>query len=59
MEEIKKFIVSSNDLGKSEKNKIDCSNNNGDTLILTKIVNKENELDNENSLVEIIKELND
>ena len=57
MEEIKKFIVSSNDLGKSEQNKICYSNNNEDTLTLTKIVNKDNELDNENNLVEIKKEL--
>ncbi len=59
MEEIKKFIVSSNDLGKSEQNEIHYSNNNEDTLTLTKIINKENELDNENNLVEIKKELKD
>ena len=57
MEEIKNFIVSSNDLGKSEQNKTHYSNNNEDTLTLTKIVNKENESDNENNLVEIKKEL--
>ena len=59
MEEIKKFIVSSTDLDKSEQNKTYYSNNNEDTLTLTKIVNKEDELDNENKLVEIIKELKD
>ena len=59
MEEIKKFIVSNNDLSKSEQNKIHYSKNNEDTLTLTKIVNKESELDNENNLVEIKKELKD
>ena len=59
MEEIKKFIVSNNDLGKSEQNKIHYSDNNKDTLALTKIVHKENELDNENNFVEIKKELKD
>lgn len=59
MEEIKKFIVSNNDLGKSEQNKIHYSDNNKDTLTLTKIVHKENELDNENNFVEIKKELKD
>ena len=59
MEEIKKFIVSNNDLSKSEQNKIHYSDNNKDTLTLTKIVHKENELDNENNLVEIKKELKD
>ena len=54
MEEIKKFIVSSNDLGNSEENNI---YNNEDTLTLTKIVHKENKLDNDNNLVEIKKEL--
>ncbi len=58
MEEIKKFIVSSNDLGNSEKNKTYNSNNNDDdTLTLTKIVNKENKLDSDDNLVEIKKEL--
>ena len=59
MEEIKKFIVSSNDLGKSEQNKIHYTDNNKDTLTLTKIVHKENELDNENNFVEIKKVLKD
>ena len=54
MEEIKKFIVSSNDLGNSEENNI---YNNEDTLTLTKIVHKENKLDNDNNLDEIKKEL--
>ena len=57
MEEIKKFIVSSNDLGNSEQNEINYSNNNEDTLTLTKIVDKENKLDNNNNLGEIKKEL--
>jgi len=58
MEEIKKFIASSNDLGNSEQNKIYYSNNYDDnTLTLTKIVNKENKLDNDNNLDEIKKEL--
>ena len=58
MEEIKKFIVSSNDLGNSEQNEINYSNNSDeDTLTLTKIVNRENKLDNNNNLGEIKKEL--
>ena len=58
MEEIKKFIDSSNDLDNSEKNKIYYSNNsNEDTLTLTKIVNKENNLENNDNLSEIKKEL--
>ena len=58
MEEIKRFIVSSNDLGNSEQNEINYSNNyNEDTVTLTKIVNKENNLDNNNNFVEIKKEL--
>ena len=59
MEEIKRFIVSSKDLSNTEQNKICYSNNNEDTLTLTKIVKKENELDNVNNLVEIKKELKD
>ena len=58
MEEIKKFIVSSNDLGNSEQNEINNSNNSDeDTITLTKIVNRENKLDNNNNLGEIKKEL--
>ena len=58
MEEIKKFIVSSNDLDNSKQNKLNYSNNNDeDTITLTKIVNKENNLDNSNNLYEIKKEL--
>ena len=58
MEEIKKFIVSSNDLGNSEQNEINYSNNRDEnTITLTKIVNKENKLDNNNNLGEIKKEL--
>ena len=58
MEEIKRFIVSNNDLGNSEQNEINYSNNyNEDTVTLTKIVNKENNLDNDNNFVEIKKEL--
>ncbi len=57
MEEIKKFI-SSHDLVKTEQNRINYSNNNNeDTLTLTKIVDKENKLDNNNNLGEIKKEL--
>ena len=58
MEEIKKFIVSNNDLDNSEQNKADYLNNNeDDTVLLTKIVNKESKLDNNNNLGEIKKEL--
>ena len=58
MEEIKRFIVSSNDLSNSEQNKIFNSNNNDEnTVTLTKIVNKDNKLDNDNNLVQIKKEL--
>ena len=58
MEEIKKFIVSSNDLGNSEQNEINYSNNSDeDTITLTKIVNKDNKLYNDNNLGEIKKEL--
>ena len=57
MEEIKKFIVSSNDFGNSEQNKINYSNNiDEDTVTLTNIVNKENKVDNINNLAEIKKE---
>ena len=58
MEEIKKFIVSNDDLDNSEQSKIDhISNNDSDTVTLTKIVNKESKLDNNNNLGEIKKEL--
>ena len=58
MEEIKRFIVSSNGLSNSEQKNIYYSNNNDEnTLTLTKIVNKENTLDNDNNLIEIKKEL--
>ena len=58
MEEIKKFILSNNDLDNSEQNKTDYLNNNDkDTVTLTKIVNKGNKLYNNNNLDEIKKEL--
>ncbi len=57
MEEVRKFIISNSDLDNSEQNKIDYNNNDEDTVILTKIVNKENNLDNSNNLYEIKKEL--
>ncbi len=58
MEEIKRFIVSSKDLSNTEESKIYYSNiNDENTVTLTKIVNKENKLDNDNNLVEIKKEL--
>ena len=57
MEEIKKFIVSNNDLDSSEKNKTDYLNNNDeDTVTLTQIVNKEKNINNNNDLSEIKKE---
>ena len=58
MEEIKKFIVSNNDLNNSDKNKTDYLNSNDeDTVLLTKIVSKEDKFNNYNSLDEIKKEL--
>ena len=58
MEEIKKFIVSNNELDNSIQNKTDYLNNNDDdTVTLTKIVNKENKLYNNNSLDDIMNEL--
>ena len=57
MEEIKRYIVSSNEIDNAEDNKIDYPHNNEDTITLTKIVNNENKLDNDNSIVEIKKEL--
>ena len=58
MEEIKKFIVSYNDFDNFEQNKTDYLNsNNEDTLILTKIVDKDDKIDNNDYLGEIKKEL--
>ena len=58
MEEIKKFIVSNNDLDSSDQNKTDYLNNDDeDTLTLTEIVNKEEKLNNNNDLDKIKKEL--
>ena len=58
MEEIKKFIVSNNELDNSEQKQTDYFNNNDeDTVILTEIVNKEHKLNNNNNLGEIKKEL--
>ena len=57
MEEIKKSIVSTNNLDNSENNKTDYSNNNDeDTLILTQIVQDEKNSNNNNELSEIKKE---
>ena len=58
MEEIKKFIVSNNELDNSGHKQTDSFNNNEeDTVTLTEIVNKEDKLNNNNSLGEIKKEL--
>ena len=58
MKEIKEFIVSKNDMEDFEQNKTDYLNNNDeDTLILTKIVDKEDKFDNNCHLGEIKKEL--
>ena len=58
MEEIKKFIVSNNELDSSEQKQTDYFNNNEeDTVTLTEIVNKEDKLNNNNNLGEIRKEL--
>ena len=58
MKEIKEFIVSKNDMENFEQNKTDYLNNNDeDTLILTKIVDKEDKFDNNGYLGEIKKEL--
>ena len=58
MEEIKKFIVSNNELDSSEQKQTDYFNNNDeDTLTLTEIVNKEDKLHNNNNLGEIQKGL--
>ena len=58
MEEIKKFILSNNDLDSSEQNKNDyLKNNDEDTLTLTEIVNKKEKFSNNNTLDELKKEL--
>ena len=58
MEEIKKFIVSNNELNGSEQKQTDYFNNDKeDTLTLTEIVNKEDKFHNNNNLGEIKKEL--
>ena len=58
IEEIKKFVVSNNDLNNSEQNKTDYLNSNKeDTVTLTKIVNKEEKFDNDNNLDGIKQEL--
>ena len=58
MEEIKKSIVSTNNLDNSENNKTDYSNNNDeDTLILTQIVQDEKNSNNNNELSQIKKDI--
>ena len=58
MEEIKKFILSNDNLDSSDKNKKYYFNNNDeDTLTLTKIVNKEEKFSDNNTLDELKKEL--
>ena len=58
MEEIKKFIVSNNELDSTEQKQTDYFNNNDeDTVTLTEIVNKEDKFHNNNYLGEIKKEL--
>ena len=58
MNEIKKFIVSNNDLDNFEQDKTNySSNNNEDTVTLTKIVRNEDKNQNYNNLGEIKKEL--
>ena len=58
MEEIKKFIVSNNELDSSEQKQTDYFNNDDkDTVTLTEIVNKEDKSHNNNSLSEIQKGL--
>ena len=58
MEEIKKFILSNNDLDNSEQNKNDYLNNKDeDTLTLTKIVNKKEKIIYNSTLDELKKEL--
>ena len=58
MNEIKKYIVSKNDLDNLEQDKTNYSiNNNEDTVTLTKIVSDEDKNQNYNNLDEIKKEL--
>ena len=58
MEEIKKFIVSNNELDSSEQKQTDYFNNDDeDTVTLTEIVSKEDKLHNNNNLDEIQKGL--
>ena len=58
MEEIKKFIVSNNELDSSEQKQTDYFNNNDeDTVTLTEVVNKGDKFNNNNNLSEIRKEL--
>ena len=58
MEEIKKSIVSTNNLDNSENNKTDYSDNNDeDTLILTQIVQDEKNSNNNNELSQIKKDI--
>ena len=58
MEEIKKFIVSNNDTDSTEKNKTDYLNNKDeDTVILTQIVQDEKDINNNNDLSVIKKDL--
>ena len=58
IEEIKKFIVSNNDSDSTEKNKTDYLNNKDeDTVILTQIVQDEKNINNNNDLSVIKKDL--
>ena len=58
MEEIKKFIVSNNDSDSTEKNKTDYLNNKDeDTVILTQIVQDKKNINNNNDLSVIKKDL--
>ena len=58
IEEIKKFILSYDDLDSSQQNKNDYTNNNDeDTLTLTKIVNKKEKISSNNTLGDLKKEL--
>ena len=58
MDEIKKFIVSNNDLDNSKQNETNYFNNNSDdTLTLTKIVQNKKYSNNINDLSEMKKDL--